>query len=278
VTTATASYLTHAVSFSQPANGTTRPATAGIAGQISSTVIADVKHAAATAPRSLQTAPGPSELGTPCLRRLAYKILDSIAPLDKPNTDTDPWLATIGTSVHAWMAATYQQINTDLGRDRYLIEHRVHLPYGISGSCDLFDRDAGRVIDWKLTSLDNIRKYRKNGPGDSYRKQGHLYGLGMQLAGETVSDVAVVFLPRGGSITDLHVWTEPYNPGLAVRTLQRYEDTKLALGTIDPEAFPDRWVMFPTADAHCAWCPFYLPFSADLSKGCPGHKSRPARS
>jgi hypothetical protein len=42
--------------------------------------------------------------------------------------------------------------------------------------------------------------------------------------------------------------------------------------TLDPEKHPDRWALLPTADAHCAWCPWFLPGSADPSKGCPGHK------
>ena len=257
-----------------PADGTVRPPTEGIAGEVATMVIADVKHAAASAPRSQQNAPGPSELGTPCIRRLAYRILDAIRPLDKPNMDTDPWAATIGTATHAWMATTYNQRNVDLGRDRYLIEQRVSLPYDIKGSCDLYDRDNGRVIDWKVTSLENIRKYRKNGPGDAYRAQSHLYALGLQLAGEKPSDVVVVFLPRGGRIDGLYVWTEPYNPSLAVKTLQRYHRTWLAIAELDPEAFPDRWSLFATADAYCNFCPMFLRDSRDLSSGCPGHNPK----
>lgn len=260
--------------FKQPDAGFIRPPLTGIAGELEAMVIEDVKRAAANSPRSRQTAPGPSELGTPCLRRLAYKILDSVRPLDRPNEDIDPWAATVGTSVHGWMAQTYEQRNIDLGRDRYLIEHRISLPYDIKGSCDLYDRDTGRVVDWKVTSLENIRKYRKNGPGDSYRAQSHLYALGLQLAGEQPADVAVVFLPRGGRIDGLYIWTEPYNPGLAVKTLQRYDRTRLALMEIDPEAFPDRWALFPTADAYCAYCPMFLPGSRDLSSGCPGHNPK----
>lgn len=260
--------------FSQPANGTTRPPTEGVAGELAAMVIADIKHAAATAPRSLQTAVGPSELGTPCTRRLAYKILDAVWPLDKPNTDTDPWAATIGTSVHAWMAAVYAARNAELGEERYLVEHRVQLPYGVAGSCDLYDRETGRPVDWKVTSPQNLAKYRKNGPGDQYRTQIHLYALGMQLQGEQPRDVAIVFLPRGGRIDGLWVWAEPYQPQIAVDALKRYEATREALVYLDPEDHPDRWSMFPTADAYCTYCPMYLPQSTDLARGCPGHNTR----
>lgn len=255
--------------FAQPEAGWHRPPVQGIAGEIASMVIGDVKHAAATDPRSLQVALGPSDLGTPCIRRLAYGILD----WPKTNADTDPWATIIGKAVHAWMAETYEARNRSLGYERFLVERRVYLPGPVAGSCDLYDRDTRRLIDWKVTGLPNLKKYRANGPGAQYRTQVHEYALGRQLAGDTPEHVAVVFLPRGGRITDLHVWAEPYQPQIAVDAIKRYQATRDALVTVDPEQFPDRWAMFPTADAHCMWCPFHLPMSSDLSRGCPGHRT-----
>jgi hypothetical protein len=264
------------VNFQQPAAGWTSPPIEGVAGRIATDVIHTVKIQSRNAPRSVQIAPGPSELGTPCLRRLAYKILDWPA---KPNSDTDPWTAVIGTSVHAWMAEMFTEANAQAGEQAYLIEHRVHLPYGVSGSCDLYDRSAGTVIDWKITSPQNIARYRRNGPGTQYQTQAHLYALGLQLAGEHPTDVAIVFLPRGGRIDGLHVWSEPYDPSIAVAALRRYDATRTALWTLDPETRPERWSAFPTGDAYCHFCPYYLPYSRDLSEGCPGHKTEPpARS
>lgn len=254
--------------FAQPAAGFIRPPLDGPAGQLASRVIETVKLAAATAPRSLQAEVGPSELGTPCKRRLGYKALDWDP---KPNADTDPWAATIGTATHAWMADTYQQENTRLGRQRYLIESRVYLPGGISGCSDLYDRDEHLNNDWKVTGLDRLVKYRKNGPGDQYRVQAHLYAFGMQLAGETPQDVAITFLPRGGRISDLHVWSEAYQPAIAVKALQRYQAIREFHVTVNPEQHPGRWALLPTADAFCTYCPWFLPGSTDLGKGCPGH-------
>jgi hypothetical protein len=256
--------------FTQPDAGWHTPPLEGTAGALATRVIETVKQAAANAPRSLQTAPGPSELGTPCRRRLVYKTLDWDP---KPNTDTDPWAAIQGTAVHTWMAETFTAENAQHGYARYLIEHRVHLPYGISGSADLYDRHTGGVIDWKTTSLDNIRKYRRDGPGGQYRTQAHLYGLGLQLAGESPQYVADVFLPRGGRIDGLHVWAEPYDHTIAVQALQRYQAARDFALCLDPEANPQNWALLPTADAHCAYCPWYLPGSTDLSQGCPGHSA-----
>ena len=260
--------------FAQPAAGWMRPPVPPPAGSLAASVIDTVKHAAAAAPRSVQQEVGPSEIGTPCVRRLGYRMLDWDP---KPNRDTDPWAATIGTAVHAWMASTYEAENTRLGRERYLVEHRVHLPGGISGCADLFDRDTGGVRDWKITGPERLKGYRKNGPGDQYRAQAHLYGLGLQLAGETVREVAIVFLPRGGRIDALHVWSETYDPLVAVAALKRYRAVWDFHMLLDPETHPGRWAMLPTADAYCTYCPWFLPGSRDLSQGCPGHNTTPER-
>lgn len=258
--------------FRQADAGWQNPPLQGAAGQLATDVIDTVKAAARRAPRSLQQAVGPSQLGTPCTRRLACDVL---AWPVRPNDDTDPWASVIGTATHAWMAAAFEEENRQLGETRYLIEHKVRLPAGrygtITGSCDLYDRQKGDVVDWKITSPQNISKYRKNGPGQQYRTQAHTYGLGMQIAGEHPRNVAVVFLPRGGRIDGLHIWSEPYQPAIAANALSRYQAVLTALAAIDPEQDPSRWSLFPTGDAYCLYCPYHLPGSADLSQGCPGH-------
>lgn len=260
--------------FAQPAAGHVRPPLEGTAGVLATDVIEIVKEAARNAPRSLQVAPGPSELGTPCRRRLGYRVLDWDP---KPNTDTDPWAAIIGTSVHTWMAQTFTAENTRHGYARYLIEHRVTLPGNIGGSCDLYDRHTGTVIDWKVTGTDRLRSYRRDGPGDQYKAQANLYALGLQLASESPQQVAIVFLPRGGRIDGLHVWSEPYDHMVAVAALERYRAVRDFHVLLDPERHPERWALLPTADAYCTYCPWFLPGSLDLSQGCPGHNPQERR-
>src|SRR5690606_35141761 len=54
--------------------------------------------------RSVQRRIGPSEVGNPCTRALAYKLHDW------PETpgDRDPWASVQGTAVHAWMADLFE--------------------------------------------------------------------------------------------------------------------------------------------------------------------------
>lgn len=252
--------------FSQPDAGWAVTPLTGLAAAIATNIVTTVKAAGQNAPRSLQRVIGPSEIGVPCVRRLAYKLCDWPAV----NTDGDPWASIIGTAVHAWMEKTYEAENKRLGQERYLIERRVHIRGNIYGNSDLFDRALGCNEDWKIVGDDPLKKYRKNGPGDQYRIQQHLYGLGQENAGETVNDVSINFLPRTGRIDGLHVWTEPYDRSVAVDALDRLDNVMTALTALDPPNNPQAWALFPATESHCTYCPYFQPGSTDCSKACPG--------
>lgn len=252
--------------FSQPDAGWATPALSGLAASIATNVVQTVKQAGLNAPRSQQRAIGPSEIGVPCTRRLAYKLCNR----PQVNADGDPWASIIGTAVHSWMEATYAAENRRLGHERYVIERRLHIRGDVYGHADLFDRATGANLDWKCVGEDRLKKYRKNGPGDQYRIQAHLYGLGQENAGETVNDVAIVFLPRGGRIDGLHVWTEPYNRAIAEQALDRLDNVWTALIHLDPPANPQNWALFPATESFCTFCPWFAPGSTDASRGCPG--------
>ncbi|GHH67530.1 hypothetical protein GCM10017673_14660 [Streptosporangium violaceochromogenes] len=252
--------------FSQPDAGWAATPLSGLAATIATSVVQTVRDAGANAPRSQQRVIGPSEIGMPCTRRMAYKLLDH----PETNTSGDPWASIIGTAVHAWMEETYAAENARLGRERYVIERRLHIRGNIYGSADLYDRDLRVNNDWKVVGADRLKNYRKDGPGPQYRIQAHLYGLGQENAGETPEHVAITFLPRGGRIDGLHVWTEPYDRAVALGALERLDNVLTALDALNPAGNPQAWAMFPATEAYCTFCAYFQPGSTDLSVGCPG--------
>lgn len=239
-------------------------------GQALAQRVADlIVDAATRAPRSLQKRIGPSEVGDPCERKLSYKLLDW--PEAAPSSD--PIASVLGTSFHAWMEEVFERRNTE---GRYKIEERVTVREGfteaatLSGSSDLYDRITGTVFDWKLVGVSSLDNYRRKGPGDQYRKQAHLYGLGQENAGETPTRVAIVFVARYHELR-VHVWTEPYDRQVALDALARLDRIRQQLMDLDPEQHPERWSQIPASEqAKCRFCPWLKPGSTDLSAGCPG--------
>lgn len=251
-------------SFSAPAGPRIHP--------IKQELIEVIRWASASAPRSLQRAVGPSEIGVDCMRRLAYRY-GGAQPV---NTASDPWFSIVGTSVHDWLdtainrwCATAQPEGSKYwATPRYITEKRVTATsdqHGVSGSCDLYDVERATVIDHKVVGHTALKKYTDQGPSSQYRTQVHLYGKGYRQAGYPVEEVAIAFYPRSGYLTDLHVWAEPYNETVADQALARaatiQQLTKvLPVGQIP--AHPDQ--------AACTWCPFYRPGGPADATGCPG--------
>lgn len=226
-----------------------------------------IEDAIVNHPRSLQRRIGPSEVGQECPRRIAYTLLD-IGPFN-PFSDV-PWLPTIGTAVHAWLEEKFTDANDKTSEPRWLLEMRVSVGeidgVEITGSADVYDRVTATVIDWKVVGATPLKKYRSKGPGQQYRCQGHLYGRGFVRRGLPVDRVMVVFLPRNGELSDLHVWSEEYRPDVAEWALQRANGIAVgakALGTGVLEHLEP-------VEAFCRRCSFYKPGSTDLATGCPG--------
>lgn len=225
-------------------------------------------------PRSQQTRIGPSELGTPCDRRIGYHL----GGVPKVNDRGPAWKPYVGTAVHEQMAtimakAEIARMAQDDYAERFKVEERVSVGHigdtEITGSCDLFDVWNGAVWDWKFTTRNQIREhYRPHGPGEQYRTQGHLYGRGWQRAGFEVRTVGVIFFTRDGEFTDRHVWHEPYDEQVALDALARAESISTALDALGPDfTIPT----LPTADAHCRFCPWHRASSSNLPTACPGH-------
>jgi hypothetical protein len=223
-------------------------------------------------PRSLQVAIGPSEIGHSCARRIGYKL----AGVPEREGQLPNWKATVGTAVHTWMESMLDDDNlsyaerTGSGQERWFVETRVNVGdingTDVEGSCDVFDRVTGTVVDWKTNGPAMLKKYKK-GPSKEYRAQAHLYGRGWQRKGMTVRNVMIIFLPRNGELSEAVVWTEPYDEQIAVDALTRATGIAVLV-----DAFGDRaYNHLETADAYCTHCPFFRAGSTDLRAGCPGH-------
>lgn len=228
----------------------------------------------ASRPRSMQTRVGPSELGTPCQRQLAYKIAG--APRRLPD-NRPPWAPMQGTAVHGLMEEALQYHNRQLGYQRWVIEERLHMDDEISGSGDAFDLDTGTVVDWKHVGTTALREVkRKTIPNhllvkQEYRIQGHVYGYGHERAGRDVRWIRLVFLARSHDFNDSAEWTEAYNPNIAINALDRYYATQDLIGTLDVANNPDMWGLVPAVPGKaCTWCPFKRLGGPADGTGCPG--------
>lgn len=247
--------------FTQPGAGAEPPAD-----PLTSTLVDRIRGAAAAAPRSQQRRIGPSEVDPPCDLRLAYRLMD----WPVVSAGGDPWASTVGTAVHAWLADAFEMWNK-AEPGRWLVEQRVTVAPGLSGSCDLYDTATNTVIDHKVVGATAMKKYRKSGPRPQYVSQAHLYGLGWENAGRTPERVALAFYARSGNLGDTWVWSAPYDRAHAERALRRLDTVRQLLVTVDPETNPAMWALLPrTPGSECRYCPWFRPGSNELARGCPG--------
>lgn len=213
-------------------------------------------------PRSLQVTIGPSEAGTECDRRLAYKML-GVSP---SNTGSDPWAAIVGTSVHAWLDAAFLGANDRDGAERWLCDVKVTVA-DMRGSVDLYDKKTGTVIDHKVLGATTLKKFKADGPSEQYRTQVHLYACGMRSAGANVQNVAIAAWSRTGQLKDALWWSEPYDEDRVYRVLARLDALDATTKALGTAALP----LIKTGPAYCMWCPYYLPGVTDIEDACAGH-------
>ena len=214
-------------------------------------------------PRDTQKRIGPSEIGLPCDRRLAYKLLD----WPRVNHGGDPFPSFVGTAVHAEL----EKVFSDARRmGRYATELPVTVRPGLDGSLDLFDVVDGIVVDHKVVGETSMRHYKHNGPSKQYRTQVHAYGKGAVAAGHDVAWVAIVFYPRGGNLEGRHVWVEAFDPTIANAALERLDNVLCLVDLLDVEGHPENWQHVPADTTNCRFCPWFKPGSTNLAEGCPG--------
>lgn len=230
-----------------------------------------IKEAISQAPRSRQMMIGPSAIGGDCSRRLGYQLLQHPRRTQPVN-----WRATVGTGVHLWLEQVFGGSKLDTvplaaeGQERYAVETRLEIGQVggqlILGTCDVYDRTTATVIDHKTCGKTRLDHYKRHGPPQVYKVQGHLYGLGWVRAGLPVDTVMISFLPRDGELDDSYVWWEPFNLQLALDALKRLEGIQTLIKTFGTDALG----MLGTEDEWCISCPYWLFKSNDLVKGCPG--------
>ncbi len=230
--------------------------------------------------RNQQQTLGPSEVGTPCDRRLALSLM-RYAPV---NPGGDNWASFVGTCVHSGLEDMFLWANA--GSGRYAPEQRLtfpnkHVPYGTT---DLIDRVLLIVLDHKAMGQWSLDKLKTKGPSQTYRVQAHVYGFGAALRGEVIKHVAIAGWPRDkGNLDDLYVWTEDYQPQVAREALQRVDAIGAQLkgctetyglhndgcGCPDTEAIA---YSLPFDASDCRFCPFYMKNAASKGGVCNGRE------
>lgn len=225
-----------------------------------------IRDAVVNQPRSLQHEIGPSQIGAPCNRWLAYKLGDVPAVGLKKT----PWRAAVGTAVHEQFADWLHRYNEVHGF-RYLSETRVWVGdlypgRPITGHMDAFDTWTGTVIDLKTGTRSVLDDARGGHVNPVYTTQLSLYGQGAVNAGLPVRNVGILTVPRDGELADA-VWrATPHDPEPGQRGLARAGAIAQLANTIGPRAA----TMQPAAEYYCASCDWYRPGSTDLTTGCPG--------
>lgn len=225
-----------------------------------------IRAHAAEAPRSQQHNPGCSEIGDPCLRRLAYKIL----AVPQVNLDTDPLPSTDGTAFHTWVEPALLAYNHRHGRTRFIAEQKVKIREGLEGTVDGYDFDTHTVFDWKRPGKTAYDRYTTHGPSQTYKTQVQLYGYGYRKLGFPVSRVAIAFIKRGGMLSDFNLWLAPYDESAALAALERYDELLLKIQDEDLGNNAANWANIEATPTHCIWCAWWKPDSTDLSTGCQG--------
>lgn len=250
-----------------------------------------VTNAILNHPRSLQKRIGPSEIGNPCDHCLAARL----AGWDKHEPGI-PWTTTRGTAMHEWMERLFNQADTnrpDYAQRghlrRWVTEETVAVgTIGdtlITGSTDLLDLEACLQVDFKFVGASSLRRYRAQGPSQTYRVQAHLYAKGWNDAGVRVDTVSIWFLPAvSAKFSDHFWWHEPYQPHVADDALARanHLHTQLALlGSISPAA-RDEWISSLPRAQGCWDCARYPrdhtpspPVERGIALDIPTRPSRP---
>lgn len=227
-----------------------------------------------SSPRSLQKAPGPSELGTSCVHCLAARLAGWTKQANPA------WLPYIGTSVHAQLEKLFTRLSDmneyhlmvdgDKVFPRFVTEYRVHVGrlqgsmggYDVNGSIDLVDYKTHATCDWKITGSNTITSVKAEGASQQYKVQASLYGIGLENENVEVVKSCIYFLPRNSQTLDSAYPVEyAYDRDLGMWALQRAQLLVTFLDMIEREAgvqMRDQWISsLPRDRDHCFNCNIY---------------------
>jgi len=223
--------------------------------------------------RSAQKTLGPSEIGSPCDRQIAMKLLGV-----RPTNPQEGWAPFVGTAVHVELAKMFEWANGS-GSGRYITEMPLEFGHPLvpKGTLDLYDGMLLMVDDHKLMGRWSLDKLIQNGPSETYLTQIQVYGLGAEKAGLKVKEVAIFAWPRQESSLDkLYVHVEKYDRKVAEAALRRVERIAERVQEIRrPDGLGDTPSEMSTAQVFevgddCKWCPFHLKGDKEMKRGCPG--------
>lgn len=208
-------------------------------------------------PRNQQVALGPSEVGTPCLRQLAYGLLHE----EECNPDWDPLAALRGTAFHEWMKWAADRANERLGRVRWLAEKKVGPPGpGRRGTCDLYDLDTHSVIDHKCPGPTRFKHYTTHGPSLQYETQTLIYGYGWEELGLPVEHVGIYWINLVSTVDKTKLWWRPYDRALAEKAFARVDSTIAMCDELRVDEHPERYELIPTTPTDdCRFCNWWTP-------------------
>ena len=225
-----------------------------------------IKWTEANSARSTQSTIGPSELGSSCDRKIAYRL----AGVPETNWWSDPLPAIVGTAVHTWLEKAVNRFQEVHFMNRWTTEITVKPDPLVTGHMDLFDNELGAVIDWKTVSPTKLKTWKASGPPEHYIDQVNLYARGAINAGATVNKVVLVAVPRSGWLRDMQIWVDDHRPERAQAALDRmYGIANVLLKQGEDLAFEE---ISSAPSGECSLCPWYRVGSgkADMS-GCPGN-------
>lgn len=221
-------------------------------------------------PRAQQANIGPSEIGSPCDRQIAYRV----AGVPEVNLRQDPWAAVIGTAIHRWLQEAVEAWNATMpGPQRFWPEMELDLDGLITGHCDLYDADTATVIDWKTVGPNALKAIERDEIPVGYMIQAHLYGYMFARQDVPVKRVTLVFVPRASSLNRLRVWSATYDPTVAETALARVYAIAAKVVEMDLLTKSHLWAdVSAEGGDHCGFCPWFeshRKMPADTT-GCPG--------